>query len=89
MSLQSIKDKILENPKVKKEYEKSKLTHEIARLVMKARIEKGITQTELADLAGTKQPAIARIESGYCNIRIRTLNKIAEALEVKFTIKFV
>ena len=73
----------------KKEYEKNQLTYEIARLVMKARIKKGITQTEFADLVGTKQPAIARIESGYCNIRIRTLNKIAEALDVRFTIKFI
>lgn len=39
-----------------------------------------MSQAELAERIGTKQPGIARIESGKCNARLSTLVDIAEAL---------
>ena len=39
----------------------------------------GLTQRDLADRAGTSQPAIARIESGLANPGLSTLERIAAA----------
>jgi DNA-binding XRE family transcriptional regulator len=47
--------------------------YELARALQRARRRAGLTQTQLARLIGTKQPALARIESG----RISNLDTIA------------
>jgi len=44
--------------------------------MIEAREEKGLSQRELADLSGIKQPAIARIESLKATPQIDTLFKI-------------
>ena len=53
----------------------------IGRLIRDARKQRGLTQTELADLLATSQGAIARIESGNQNLSLETINRIADALE--------
>ena len=80
MKPKSIKEKILENPAVKKEYEKSALQFNIAEMVMRARIKRGMTQKQLAKRVGTKQPSVARVESGNYVPSLNLLNKIAKAL---------
>lgn len=45
------------------------------------RLAKGLSQRELADKIGTKQPHIARIESGQ-DVQISTVVKLADALGV-------
>ncbi len=47
----------------------------------KRRVELGLTQKELAKLAGVSQPLIARIESGDIDPRLSTIKKIFDALE--------
>ncbi|MCE9643269.1 MAG: helix-turn-helix domain-containing protein [Candidatus Andersenbacteria bacterium] len=56
------------------------LSEDIARLIIEARIAKGLTQTELAKRTGTKQPSIARIENGASLPTLRFLERIALAL---------
>jgi len=51
----------------------------IARLV-EARLEKGISQSELARMIGTQRSNICRLESGTQNLSLDTVLKIAEAL---------
>ena len=48
--------------------------------VLAARIKKGLKQTELAELVGTSQPAIARAERGGALQSLDLLLRIAEAL---------
>ncbi len=62
--------------------ERKKELEIVAQLVAR-RKELGLTQRELADLAGIKQPALARIEQNGAVPRIDTLNKIAKALRVE------
>ena len=52
----------------------------IVSLLTAARLEKGLTQQELADLVGTKRSNISRMESGAQNISIDMFLKVADAL---------
>jgi transcriptional regulator with XRE-family HTH domain len=52
-------------------------------------MRKNMTQKELAKIAGTSQPAIARLESGkYNNVSLSFLRKIGKALNVEPEIHF-
>src|SRR5436190_4452096 len=53
----------------------------IGRLIRDARKHRGYTQTQLAELLGTRQSAINRIESGQQNLSLETLARIGEALD--------
>ena len=46
----------------------------------KARLEKGISQEQLANLIGTKRSNICRIESGSQNLSLDMIIKISNAL---------
>jgi HTH-type transcriptional regulator/antitoxin HipB len=50
--------------------------------VQDARQEAGLTQAELAERIGIKQPSLCRIETGQVNVSISMLARIAEALGV-------
>lgn len=53
----------------------------LAKEVILLRKANNLTQKELAKLAGTSQPAIARLESGnYKNLSLSFIRKVAEAL---------
>ncbi len=43
----------------------------------------GISQQELADKCDFEKSNMSRIESGRCNLTLKTLFKISNALEVK------
>ncbi|HLE14065.1 MAG TPA: helix-turn-helix transcriptional regulator [Anaerolineales bacterium] len=59
--------------------------YQIARL----RILRGMTQAELAEMVGTKQPAIARLESGQFTPSLSFLRRLACALDASVEIKLV
>ena len=58
-------------------------------LVREARKRAGLTQARLAELAGTTQSAIARLERGGRPPRIDTLLRIAEALQCDLVVELV
>jgi len=53
-------------------------TFKIGALIQEARIEKGMTQEELAIKCGTTKSYISRIENNVKEVRISTLQKIVE-----------
>ena len=59
----------------------------IADQVAERRLAKGLSQRELAELVGTTQSAIARLERGGRPPRIDTLLNIAEALDCDLTVE--
>lgn len=61
----------------------------IGYIVMYYRIKAGLTQKELADRAGCDQADICKIEYGYCNITIKKLTKIANAMGKEIYVDFV
>ena len=60
---------------------------QIADRVAEQRKAHGISQKELAELTGTTQSAIARLESGGRPPRIDTLLRIAEALDCELVVE--
>jgi transcriptional regulator with XRE-family HTH domain len=59
----------------------------IAEQVTEQRRARGLSQQELADLTGTTQSAIARLESGGRPPRIDTLLRIANALDCELDVR--
>ena len=53
---------------------------EIGAVISRLRLEKGLTQDELAKMAGTSQSAIHRIEKGNQNISLEMVKKLSECL---------
>lgn len=64
----------------------------IASQIQVIREQRGLTQTELAQLIGTKQPQISRIENyesvGNANWELETLRKLANALDTRLRVSF-
>lgn len=60
----------------------------IARFVIQRRAELDLTQEQLAERMGTSHSAISRIESGQHRTSVATLQRLAEALEVRFVMGF-
>lgn len=60
--------------KFEKGYEEFKL----GVLIQQARIEKGLTQEQLAEKCGTNKGYISRVENNIKDVRISTLQKIVE-----------
>ncbi len=53
----------------------------IGNLIRDARKHRGWTQTQLADVLGTSQSAVNRIEKGHQNLTLEMLARIGEALD--------
>jgi transcriptional regulator with XRE-family HTH domain len=75
-------NKLWNDPKFIDPTQKAKIDFEVALIgkLIEARESKGLSQKELADLAGLKQPAIARLESMKATPQIDTLFKILQPL---------
>ncbi|HVG08147.1 MAG TPA: type II toxin-antitoxin system RelE/ParE family toxin [Thermoanaerobaculia bacterium] len=62
----------------------------VARMIYDARIAAGLTQKQLADMIGTQQSVIARLEDAdYEGHSLSMLRRIAEALDQKLEVRFV
>jgi predicted transcriptional regulator len=59
--------------------------YQVARL----RILRGITQAQLAEMVGTRQPSIARLENGTSIPSLSFLHRIAIALNAKIEVHLV
>lgn len=69
----------LNDPEYAQAYEALEQEFSIARALIQARGEVGLTQVEVAQRMGISQPAVARIEAGK-NVSMKTLAKYARAI---------
>ncbi len=84
---QDLEKELLANPAVKKEYDRLAPRYAIISQLISARLKRGMTQKQIAEKMGTKQSAIARLESGNSNPSISFLEKVANVMGYKLTIK--
>ena len=80
MKWDDAKQIINSDPEVMRELELNAVEYQVVREIIKARKELNLTQEQLADLVGTKQSNISRLESGEYNPTIEFLSKIANAM---------
>ncbi|MCH4890671.1 helix-turn-helix transcriptional regulator [Acidaminobacter sp. JC074] len=88
MKQNDLKELLLQDEEVKTEFDALKVINEIRSELIKLRIEKGLSQKQLAELIVTKQSVISRLESGNSNPSIEFLSKIAHALGKNLHISF-
>ena len=60
---------------------------QIGRLIQRFRLEQGLTQTQLAQLAGQRQERISKIETGQGGVKLSTLFDVLAALGLEMTLE--
>ncbi|MGQ9532581.1 MAG: helix-turn-helix domain-containing protein [Desulfotomaculales bacterium] len=86
MNWRELKAQLLRNPELAGEYEVLEPEYRLLEAIIRQRLEKGMTQEMLARRIGTRQAAIARLESGRANPTLGFLRKAAEALDAELEI---
>ena len=89
MKWSDAKKDLLQNPELVEELEKNELEYQLISEFIQARIDKKMTQTDLAKLTGTKQSNISRFESANYNPSLEFLEKVAAALGKKLKIDLI
>lgn len=88
ISMESLKEKLLQDEDFKEEYEKLRPRYELISLIIKTRLEQNLTQEELAKKIGTKKSNISRLESGNYNPSLDFIIKVADAFGKKVKLDF-
>ena len=89
MKWSKAKEIILKNEEVQRELEMNEAEYRVIEEIIMARREKKLTQKDLAELIGTKQSNISRLESGNYNPTIDFLQKIASAMDKKLEVRII
>lgn len=79
----------LKNPEFKAEYDALEPEFQIIKAMIDGRNKLKLTQKDLAALSGIAQADISRLENGNANPSIRTLKKLASAMNMALDIRFV
>lgn len=68
----------------------ARINLQVAQMIYDARTKAGLSQRQLADLVGSKQPVIARLEDAdYEGHSLTMLQRIAAALKQRLEVRFV
>lgn len=86
MKWSDAKAELLKDHELVKELEKNEAEYQLIKEIIQARLEQNLTQNDLAQLIGTKQSNISRLENGNANPSLEFLEKIASALGKKIEI---
>lgn len=78
----------LKDPKFRKTWEDSEVEYQLGRKLIEVRLQRNISQRDLAKEANTTQAVISRIEGMNSNPSIGLLKKLAAALGVKLKVGF-
>ncbi len=79
---------LLARPGFKEALEETRLEYEIARALIKARLEKGLTQAEIARRMHTKQSVISRVENARTMPSLAFLKRLATVLDASLQVQF-
>ena len=82
-----LEKELLSDVATKKEFDKLAPRYAVISQLIKARIKNKMTQFDVAKKVGTKQSAIARLESGNVNPSLEFLQKIAQVMGYKLTVQ--
>lgn len=68
-------------------YDAARIRFELGEAIRQRREELGLTQAQLGERAGLKQPAVARFEAGGTMPTLPLLERLAAALELQLTVQ--
>lgn len=74
------------DPEFRAEWERTALARAVAVAIVRYRADQDLSQRELAERLGMKQPQVARLELGEVNPSMDTLMRISSSLRIEFTI---
>ena len=80
------KTKVLKDPAVKQAYDALGPEYAVVQTIIQQRLKRGWSQTKLAEEIGSRQPVISRIERGEGNPSLKTLQRIADALDLSLSV---
>lgn len=89
--LYTLKDHLkesLKNPAFKKAWEESEVEYQLSRQILSARLQRKMTQKQLAQKADTTQAVISRIETMAVNASLELLKRIAGAFDTRLRVSF-
>lgn len=79
-----------DDPELREMVAEEVVSSQVASMIYEARTVAGLTQKQLADLVGTQQSTIARLEDAdYEGHSLSMLRRIASALDQRLEIRFV
>jgi ribosome-binding protein aMBF1 (putative translation factor) len=85
---EQLRDEILDrDPETRREYERLGPLYQIVSDVIRYRHTLGLSQEELAARMGKQQPAIARFEAARVTPSLAFLQELAEALDLRLTVR--
>ncbi|HEY8054956.1 MAG TPA: helix-turn-helix transcriptional regulator [Terriglobales bacterium] len=64
----------------------NQVAYHVSDNLLHLRLFRGMSQSEVAEVARTSQSAIARVESGEANVTLGTLERLVEALRGRFIV---
>lgn len=79
---------LFKRPGFKEAMEETRLEFEIARALIQARIEKGLTQAQIARKMKTKQSVISRVENARTVPSLSFLKRLAKVLGASLQVQF-
>ncbi len=77
---EDLEKELLADTATKREFDKLAPRYAVISELIKGRIKYNMTQAQLAKAVGTKQSAIARLESGNINPSLEFLQKVAQVM---------
>jgi ribosome-binding protein aMBF1 (putative translation factor) len=78
---------IMSRPDAAAAYDAARIRFELGEAIRQRREELGLTQAQLGERAGLKQPAVARFEAGGTMPTLPLLERLAAALELQLTVQ--
>jgi transcriptional regulator with XRE-family HTH domain len=75
-----------DDPQFRRQWERTALARAVAVAVVGYRAEHDLSQRDLAERLGMKQPQVARLELGEVNPSMDTLMRISSRIGIEFTI---
>ncbi len=87
-NVQSLHTRWLRDPAYREAYAELAPGFRLARALIEARVNAGLTQAQMAERMQTTQSVVARLESGRAHPSTRTLEKFAEAAGTQLKISF-
>ncbi len=88
MQWDQYKKRLLAKPGFRKALQETALEYQIARELIKARLEKGFTQKDVARRMKTTQSVISRVENAQTTPSLSFLKRVADVLDAQLHVRF-